>query len=103
VLGEVLDAIASGVFSPDDRNRYHDLVDGLRHRDYFMVTADFDAYRSTQRAVAALWQDHVAWWRKAILNTARMGWFSSDRAIMEYARDIWGSERGESRIELGGK
>ncbi len=92
VLTEVLDAIASGVFSPDDRNRYQGLVDSLRHHDYFMVTADFDAYHATQRAIGALWQDRSAWWRKAILNTARMGWFSADRAILEYAREIWRAE-----------
>ena len=51
---EVLDALESGVFSPDDRSRYRGLVDDLRHHDYFMVTADFDAYCATQRAVDAL-------------------------------------------------
>jgi glucan phosphorylase len=55
-LKEVLDGVESGMFSADDRNRYRDLVDGLRHHDYFMVTADFEAYRSAQqrrqRAVA---------------------------------------------------
>ena len=53
-----------------------------------MVTADFDAYRATQRAIDALWQDRSAWWRRAVLNTARMGWFSADRAILDYARDV---------------
>jgi len=95
VLSEVLDAVAAGVFSPDDRNRYRGLVNGLRHHDYFMVTADFDAYRSAQRTVETLWQDRRAWWRKAVLNTARMGWFSADRAILEYARDIWRAAPGE--------
>jgi starch phosphorylase len=57
-----------------------------------MVAADFDAYHTTQRAIGALWQDRGAWWRKAILNTARMGWFSADRAILEYAREIWRAE-----------
>ncbi len=93
-LGDVLDAIATGVFSPDDRSRYHGLVDGLRRHDNFMVAADFDAYRSTQRAIGELWQDRDAWWRKAVLNTARMGWFSSDRAILEYASEIWQAEPG---------
>jgi starch phosphorylase len=91
-LEEVLDAIGSGVFSPDEPARYAGLVDGLRHRDYFMVAADFDDYRYTQAAVAALWGDSAQWWVKSILNTARMGWFSSDRAIREYARDIWRAE-----------
>jgi starch phosphorylase len=93
-LGDVLDAIASGVFSPDDCSRYRELVDGLRHRDNFMVAADFDAYATAQRAVDALWRDRDSWWQKAILNTARMGWFSADRAILEYARDIWNAEPG---------
>ncbi len=91
-LAEVLAAVETGVFSPEDRGRYRGLVENLRHHDYFMVTADFDAYWSTQRAADALWLDRSAWYRKAILNTARMGWFSADRAIMDYARDIWGAE-----------
>jgi starch phosphorylase len=91
-LADVLDAIESGVFSPDDRNRYRGLTDNLRHHDYFMVTADFDAYRATQRTVDALWQDRDQWWRKAVLNTARMSWFSADRAILDYAHEIWGAE-----------
>jgi starch phosphorylase len=55
-----------------------------------MVTADFDAYAETQRAVADRWRDRLAWWRSSVLNTAHMGWFSSDRSIREYAADIWG-------------
>jgi starch phosphorylase len=93
-LKEVLNAIESGMFSPDDRNRYRDLVDGLRHHDYFMVTADFEAYRSAQSAVSALWQDKSEWWRIAVLNTARMSWFSADRAILDYAQEIWRAEPG---------
>ena len=91
-LAEVLDAIDSGMFSPDDRNRYRGLVDALRHHDYFMIAADFDSYQAAQRSVAALWRDPGAWWRKSILNTARMSWFSSDRAIQDYAREIWRTE-----------
>ena len=93
-LGEVLDALEGGVFSPDDRTRYHGLVDTLRHRDYFMICADFDAYRTAQRAVDTLWRDRTLWWQKSILNTARMGWFSADRAIHEYAQEIWLAESG---------
>ncbi len=54
-----------------------------------MVAADFDTYWQAQRAVDALWKDSAAWWRASILNTARMGWFSSDRTIREYADDVW--------------
>jgi starch phosphorylase len=54
-----------------------------------MVCADFDAYWKAQRQVDQRWQRPEQWWRSAVLNTARMGWFSSDRTIAEYARDIW--------------
>jgi starch phosphorylase len=89
VLREVLESIADGAFSPDDRQRYAPLVNTLTYHDHFLVTADFDAYAETQRAVARRWRDRKSWWRSAILNTARTGWFSSDRAIAEYAADIW--------------
>ncbi len=88
-LSEVLDAVASGVFSPDDITRYRDFVDGLTNHDHFLVTADFDAYYAEQRRVDALWREPAAWWRSSIMNTARVGWFSSDRTIGEYAKDIW--------------
>jgi len=89
ILSEVLDAVQSGVFSPDERDRYRGLVDSLRYHDYFMVCADFDSYYATQRGVAALWSRPDAWWRSAIMNTAGVGWFSSDRSIREYASEIW--------------
>ena len=53
-----------------------------------MVAADFDAYWNAQREVDALY-GKPGWWRAAILNTARMGWFSSDRAVREYAEKVW--------------
>jgi starch phosphorylase len=93
-LAEVLRSLESGVFSPDDRGRYKALVANLRHHDYFMVCADFESYRATQRAVADLWRNPDQWWRRAVLNTAGMGWFSADRAIREYAGEIWRAEPG---------
>ncbi|HEY1721172.1 MAG TPA: glycogen/starch/alpha-glucan phosphorylase [Magnetospirillaceae bacterium] len=89
VLREVLDAIHAGVFSPDDPSRYRELVDVLHHSDYFLVAADFDAYYARQRTVDAKWLDTAAWSRSSVLNTAKVGWFSSDRAILEYADEIW--------------
>ena len=89
ILAEVLDAIGSGVFSPGEPDRYKPLVDALTHHDYFMVTADFESYYATQRAVFRKWRDKSAWVKSAALNTAHMGWFSSDRTISEYAEDIW--------------
>ncbi len=89
VLRDVLDAVGSGVFSADDRGRYHGLVETLRHHDYFMVCADFDAYWTTQQKIDAAWRDRKAWLRSSIMNTANTGWFSSDRTIAEYADEIW--------------
>ncbi|MFV3379451.1 glycogen/starch/alpha-glucan phosphorylase [Pseudomonas sp. NY15354] len=88
-LADVLQAIRSGVFSPDDPARYTGLVDSLVAYDRFLVCADFDAYWDAQRRVEALWHAPQDWWRMAVLNTARMGWFSSDRTIREYASEIW--------------
>ena len=89
MLREVLDEIGSGVFSPEEPDRYRELVDVLTHHDHFMVSADFDAYSVAQRQVAARWRDRAAWWQSSVLNTAHVGWFSSDRTIREYAGEIW--------------
>ena len=88
-LSEALESIASGVFSPEQPHRYRHLVDALTHHDFFLVTADFDSYYKAQRSVFKRWRDKSSWWRSAILNTAHMGWFSSDRTIAEYAQEIW--------------
>jgi starch phosphorylase len=89
-LAQAVNAIASGVFSPDDPDRYKGLMDGLYEHDWFMLAADFDAYAAAQRDVDARWRDKDAWGRSAVLNVANMGWFSSDRTIGEYAKQIWG-------------
>ena len=89
VLAEVLEQIDSGLFSPDEPGRHAALVDNLRRHDWFMVTADFAPYLKIQRRIDAAWGERDDWNRRAVLNTARMGWFSSDRTIRGYARDIW--------------
>ena len=88
-LSQALSAISSGVFSPDDPTRYRDLLNALYDSDWFMVAADFDSYTDAQRKVDAIWRDSPEWYAKAIRNVARMGWFSSDRTIRQYASDIW--------------
>jgi starch phosphorylase len=88
-LSQAIAAVSSGVFSPDDPTRYRDLMNGLYQHDWFMVAADFDAYAARQRDVDALWRDSAAWQAMAVRNVARVGWFSSDRTIREYAKDIW--------------
>ncbi|KQQ61028.1 maltodextrin phosphorylase [Rhizobium sp. Leaf311] len=88
-LSQAVSSIASGVFSPDDRSRFSALMDGIYSNDWFMVAADFDAYAQAQRDVDAMWSDPKSWYQKTVHNTARMGWFSSDRTIRQYATDIW--------------
>jgi starch phosphorylase len=90
LLGQVLDDLAAGTFSPDDPNRYRVLVEDVLGNDRFMVAADFDAYWKAQRAVDAMWREPERWWQASIMNTARMGSFSSDRTIRGYAEEIWG-------------
>jgi len=89
-LAQALSAISSGVFSPDEPDRYQELIDGIFETDWFMVAADFDAYADMQRQVDAVWQKSPDWHRRAIHNVARVGWFSSDRTIRQYAKEIWG-------------
>ena len=88
-LAEVLEQIDSGLFSPDDPGRHAALVDNLRRHDWFMVTADFAPYLKIQRRIDEAWGERDDWNRRAVLNTARIGRFSSDRTIRGYARDIW--------------
>jgi len=89
-LRQAVNAIASGVFSPDDPDRYKGLMGGLYDHDWFMLCADFDSYTQGQRKVDTIWQDEARWRKSAIHNIANVGWFSSDRTIGEYAREIWG-------------
>jgi starch phosphorylase len=88
-LERVLRAVGSGTFSPDEPHRYHGLADALVERDPFLVAVDFDSYCAQQAAVDALWRDPARWWRAAVMNTAGVGWFSSDRTVAEYAAEIW--------------
>lgn len=89
-LAAVLDLIADGRFSDGDTEVFRPLVDNLRYDDPFLVLADYASYVQCQDEVSAAWQDSEAWTRMSILNTARSGKFSSDRAIAEYCDDIWG-------------
>ena len=88
-LQRVLGQIAEGLFSKDDVDRYRGLVGGLYEQDYFLVTCDFDSYFDSQRQVDSAYRDQKSWAKMAALNVARVGWFSSDRTIAGYAKDIW--------------
>jgi len=88
-LRAVLDLIGSGTFSHGDTEVFRPLVDNLRYDDPFLALADFASYVSCQERVSAAWQDRDTWTKMSILNTARSGKFSSDRAITEYCDEIW--------------
>jgi starch phosphorylase len=88
-LSRAIHAIESGLFSPDDPERFASVAHALRHLDHYMVSADFDAYYDAQRGIDARWRAGSAWSRASILNVARMAWFSADRTIREYADEIW--------------
>lgn len=88
-LQRIIQQLESGMFSGGDRARFHDILDNIKHHDYFQVVPDFEAYWDMQRHVDEVYQNTAKWAEMAILNTARMGWFSSDRTIRGYAKDIW--------------
>jgi starch phosphorylase len=91
-LEAALAAIARGTFSNGDTERFKPLLDEICNRDYFMLAADFGDYLARQREVGAAFRDKRRWFRSALLNTANIGWFSSDRAIRQYDREIWRSK-----------
>jgi starch phosphorylase len=89
-LKQTLDMMASGFFSPHESGLFLPIVQSLRdYGDYYMLLADYRPYIEAQEAVDRMFADTEQWARRSILNTARMGRFSSDRSIMEYANDIW--------------
>jgi starch phosphorylase len=89
-LKQVLDMLASGFFSPQQRDLYRPLVAALTEGgDHYMLLADYASYVDCQGDVSRLYQRPAAWTRKAVLNVARMGKFSSDRTVREYASEIW--------------
>jgi starch phosphorylase len=88
-LGAALRNIGSGRFSAGDSERFRPILDHLYHHDHFMVAADFQAYQDAQARAERAYLAPDQWARSAVLNTAQLGWFSSDRAIRAYDREIW--------------
>jgi starch phosphorylase len=92
-LKQALDMIRDGFFSPEERERYRPVFDNLTSGgDHYLLLADYASYIEAQDQAGALYRDQAAWVRKAILNVAGMGKFSSDRTIGEYAKTIWNVE-----------
>ncbi|MCA8883855.1 MAG: glycogen/starch/alpha-glucan family phosphorylase, partial [Rhodobacteraceae bacterium] len=90
-LKAAIAAVRDGAFSPDAPKLFRSITKDLKNKDYFLVCSDFTAYWEAQRRVDAVFADPAAWMRMAARNTARSGWFSSDRAIRGYMADIWGA------------
>jgi len=91
-LRQVIDMIGSGFFSPGQPDRFKPIVDTLMGHDRYMLMADYALYVEAQENVDKLYADAEAWSRRALLNVARMGTFSSDRSIREYAERVWSVE-----------
>jgi len=91
-LKKSLDQIRDGFFN-DDKELFDPIIDSLLHKgDYFLILADYESYVNKQGEVDELYKDQKEWNRKALLNTARVGKFSSDRTIRDYADEIWDVE-----------
>jgi starch phosphorylase len=91
-LRQVIDRIASGFFSPEEPDLYRDVIKNLLAHDPYLVCADFDSYVACQDRAAEAYLDQERWSRMAIVNIAKSGKFSSDRTILEYAKEIWEAE-----------
>ncbi|MBA3695487.1 MAG: glycogen/starch/alpha-glucan phosphorylase, partial [Methylotenera sp.] len=103
-LKQVLDMISSGYFSIDEPGRYQPIVDNLLvNGDQYMLMADYAEYIKTQDAVSKLYQNQDAWLEMAILNVANMAKFSSDRAIADYAKNIWKITPGKPETKIKNK
>src|ERR1039457_547710 len=100
-LHAVVDLIDSGLFSRGDRELFRPLTQALKERDENMLFADYPSYVKFQHRVGERYRDAKTWTRMSILNVARIGEFSSDRAIREYARDIWHVEPVHVRLPPG--
>jgi starch phosphorylase len=92
-LKRALDQISNGFFSPEDKHLFDPIIHALLHEnDYFMVLADYESYVKEQERVERLFKNQDEWTRKAIINVAKVGKFSSDRTIKDYNDEIWHSE-----------
>ncbi|MDR8391527.1 glycogen/starch/alpha-glucan phosphorylase [Aliifodinibius sp. S!AR15-10] len=95
-LKKALDQIREGFFSPEDKDLFQPIINNLLHHgDYFMVLADYESYVEKQEEVEQVYRDKQEWYKRAIINVANMGFFSSDRSIQDYAERIWDIEQVE--------
>ena len=92
-----IDSISLGVFSDGDKELFKPIVDSLLYQDEYLVCADYQSYLDCQVRAEQAYLDQEEWTRMSILNSARCGFFSSDRSMRQYCRDIW--QVGPLRVE----
>jgi starch phosphorylase len=97
-LREVIDLIANGFFSQEEQGLFRPLTDSLLDHDAYLLFADFDAYVECQQKVSEAFLDRTTWSSMTVKNIAKMGMFSSDRTIKEYATEIWNAEQVKVRL-----
>ena len=88
-LKRVIDQLTNGFFSDVKADEFLEIRESLLNRDQYFVLKDFDAYKEAQAAANKLYQDQETWIKKTIINTAKSGFFSTDRTIAQYNEDIW--------------
>ena len=92
VLERAIDSLMNGSFCQHKPDLLKPVAEDLMHRDQSMALADFESYREAQQKVSETFRKPRLWWHKAVLNTARLGRFSSDRSIADYAEKVWNSK-----------
>ncbi len=98
-LWEAINLVKGGHFSHGDKNMFESLIANLIHHDPFCLCADFDDYLDAQDRVSSAWKDRDRWIRMSVLNTARSGFFSSDRSIRDYCTKIWGIPYSHTEVK----
>jgi len=97
-LRQCIDAIASGYFSPENPAQFRELTTHLLEHDRYMILADYESYIKCQEKVSEIYMNQEEWSRMCLMNIAAGGKFSSDRTIIEYAREIWGVEPSREKL-----
>jgi len=99
-LKRVINMIASNYFSSNEPGIFKPLIDGLLNYDYYCLLADYQSYIDTQEKINQLYLNQTEWAKKSILNSARMGKFSSDRSVKQYAEKVWEVEPVKVDIDV---
>jgi starch phosphorylase len=102
-LKKVIDLISCGFFSTENPGLFQPIIDSLMNVDQYMHMADFDSYRKAHMDIATTYSDKAKWAKMSVINVARVGMFSSDRTIKQYAEEIWGLNAVPISLEKSSK